>query len=121
MSQRLSEAATLRRLERRLLDPAVRRDPEAVGALLADHFIEFGISGRVFDKRSVIESLRGDRRRMGPKASAFRATRLAPGVALLTYRIGRTGGRPATLRSSIWVRFGRCWKMVFHQGTPAFR
>jgi hypothetical protein len=33
-------------LEERLVDPAFRIDSESVAALLADDFLEFGISGR---------------------------------------------------------------------------
>ena len=48
------------RLEERLLDSAVRRSPEAISALLADEFVEYGSSGRVFDKEQIIESLQGE-------------------------------------------------------------
>ncbi|WP_370676935.1 DUF4440 domain-containing protein [Pleomorphomonas sp. PLEO] len=46
-----------RSLERTLHRPEVRRSPETVGALLADDFIEFGSSGTVYDKASIIEAL----------------------------------------------------------------
>ena len=41
----------LRTLEERLLQPDVRRSAQAVASLLADEFVEFGSSGRVFKSR----------------------------------------------------------------------
>ena len=51
-------ADLLRRLEVRLLQSDVRRSPTAVADLLADEFVEFGSSGRVFDKAQSIDPLR---------------------------------------------------------------
>jgi hypothetical protein len=47
-------------LEEDLLKPEVRRSAERVNCLLADDFIEFGSSGRIFDKRGIIEALQLD-------------------------------------------------------------
>jgi hypothetical protein len=111
----------LRRLEERLLDPAVRSSGSDLGDLIADDFVEFGGSGRVYDKQQVVEAIRSE-----PPARRtiedFAARSLAPGVVLVTYRARREdpGGQPAaaSLRSSIWTwRDGR-WQVVFHQGTP---
>jgi len=38
-------------LEQSLLRPKIRRSPAAVTALLADDFVEFGSSGRVYDNQ----------------------------------------------------------------------
>ena len=113
--------AQLRALEERLLDPQVRASPQALGQLLADEFVELGSSGRVWDKQGVLAALPGE---SGVRYSLenLRARRLAPDVALVTYRATRTelpaGRESHSLRSSIWqFRDGR-WQMVFHQGTP---
>jgi len=50
----------VRGLEEQLLRPDVRRSPTAVAELLADEFVEFGSSGRVLDKRQIIDVLRGE-------------------------------------------------------------
>ena len=50
----ISIEAHLRTLEEQLLQPAVRKDATRLDALLADGFIEFGSSGRVFDKQAII-------------------------------------------------------------------
>lgn len=44
-------------LEEHLLDPAVRRDSKAVVSYLTDDFLEFGASGRAFDKAAILEDL----------------------------------------------------------------
>jgi len=82
--------------------------------LLADEFIELGRSGRVFDKRQIVEALHEEQRDPTDRASrsltGFSARRLAPDVGLITYRIvRRTPDRPeatGALRSSIWKRTG---------------
>lgn len=105
-------------LEERLLQPGVRGSAGDVGALLAEDFVEFGISGRVFDKRQTLENLRSEspvRRSL----TDFKATPLAPGVFLTTYLAIRSGQQPAySLRSSIWRLIDGRWQMQFHQGTP---
>ena len=110
----------LRELELRLLTPRIRQNRDAVSALLADEFCEFGSSGRIFDKQRILDAL--------AKESAteismtdFKTTILAPGIVLSTYRAYRSGDTRGTsvasLRSSIWMMRNERWQMVFHQGT----
>lgn len=112
---------TLRALEQELLETAVRHQAARVAALLADDFVEIGSSGRLWSKAAIIASLQEEppiERRM----TEFHAARLAPGVALVTYRVERLdpGQAPVvTLRSSLWVQEGPQWRMRFHQGTPS--
>ena len=107
-------------LETQLHRQEVRADADALRALIADDFFEFGVSGTVWTRESVIDALKDEA--FSPReATDFRLTLLADDVALLTYRAhrGATAMRPAadSLRSSIWrLREGR-WQMVFHQGT----
>jgi len=115
-------AELLRELEERLLRWDVRRSPAAVGDLLADEFVEFGSSGRVFDKQQIIDALRGEATTTERSVLDFRTSVLAPGVVLATYRLARSdsGGVPESfLRSSIWKLIGERWQMVFHQGTAS--
>jgi hypothetical protein len=107
-------------LELELLLPEVRQSPERLLSLLADEFREFGSSGRIFDRREIVEALRTEPRVQFSVAD-FRATVLGEGVVLVTYRAVRRNesddSELASLRSSLWVlRDGR-WQMVFHQGT----
>ena len=40
-------------LERKLLDPDVRASSQELDRLIADDFVEFGSSGRIWNKRDV--------------------------------------------------------------------
>lgn len=93
-------AATLEKLERELHDPNVRNGPRVAG-LLADDFLEFGRSGRVYDKGQILEALR--LQPAEPVISAeYKVTPLGPDVALVTYRSFSNASPPAhTLRSSV--------------------
>ena len=108
-------------LEEQLLQPAVRKDATRLDALLAEGFIEFGSSGRVFDKQAIIDSLRSEST-IRLSLTDFKAQLLAPGVVLTTYRAaryGELGEQPIhSLRSSVWRLIDGRWRMVFHQGTP---
>ncbi|HEV2505203.1 MAG TPA: DUF4440 domain-containing protein [Mesorhizobium sp.] len=112
----------IRGLEEELFKQAVRASPAAVGALLADDFVEFGRSGRVYDKREIVLSLaaEGSDPPLELAASGFELKSLADDVVLLTYRTRRLDGDRAlhTLRSSIWKFSDGAWRMMFHQGTP---
>jgi hypothetical protein len=112
----------LRSLEEHLLNPAIRRDSEAVAALLADDFIEFGGSGRVFDKASILGDLKNEPPRPASLLTDFKIRELASGVILATYKATRrnTAGEPAgqSWRSSIWAHVNGQWQITFHQGTP---
>ena len=100
----------IRDLEDQLVTPAVRASADALDRLVSDQFVEFGSSGRIYDKRDVVAQMLA-----APDVSVsvadFRVFALSPDVALATYR---TGG---SLRSSVWRREGDCWRIVFHQGT----
>lgn len=109
--------AQLRHLEEQLLHPGVRGSVERLDALLADDFIEFGSSGRVFDKKYIVKAL-PEESPIKLSLSNFKSTMLSETIALVTYRATR-GSKPSeqTLRSSIWRLSNGQWQMVFHQGT----
>lgn len=101
-------------LELRLLDPWVRASAEAIAELLHEDFREFGASGRVWDKESIVPAVTADPGvpvTVGDMTAAW----LAPDAVLLTYRVTRPGGR--SLRSSVWRRAPAGWRLYFHQGT----
>ncbi len=115
-------ARQLQLLEETLLDPAVRRDPARVGALLAEDFVEFGSSGRIWSRAAILELLKHEEGYAeAPLVREFTCRPLALGVVLATYRAVRLddgGGQSReTLRSSIWSNGSSGWKMRFHQGT----
>lgn len=120
MSADVSIEAHLRTLEEELLQPDVRKTATRLDALLAEGFIEFGSSGRVFDKQSIIDSLRSESP-VRLSLTDFKALPLGPGVVLTTYRgvcYGVSGEQPIySLRSSVWRLLDGRWQIVFHQGT----
>ena len=116
MSEELPIRKLLQELEESLFQPKVRT-ADRVAEILADEFVEFGSSGRVFTKAQVIAALQSERP-VRVTASLFNVQMFAPHAALVTYRAQRHGN-PAvySLRSSVWeLREGK-WQMVFHQGT----
>jgi hypothetical protein len=99
-----------------LLDPEVRRDPERMRALLHADFVEFGASGRVWDRTSIVAVTSGTVDRI--VATEFSTARLGPDAILVTFRSDDQGRR--ALRSSVWIRDGEVgWVLRFHQGTLA--
>jgi hypothetical protein len=117
-----------RKLEERLLRPDVRSSAEELDKLLADESIEFGSSGRVFNKEQIIGALAYEQAEgYSPARTAedVAVRYLATDVALVTYRTVRqnstTGPELQALRSSIWKRVDRTWRIIFHQGTPIGR
>jgi hypothetical protein len=116
MSQQTPIEMLLQELELSLLQPSVRKS-ERVAELLAEDFVEFGSSGRVFSKAQIIASLQAE----SPSqvtVSQFTVQLLAAKVALVTYHAHRHSEPPVhTLRSSIWEQKKGLWQIIFHQGT----
>ena len=113
-------APHLRRSEEVLLDPAVRSDRTRVGELLADDFVEFGSSGRIWTRDEILDQLAGETPAPIHMAD-FECSLLAEDVALVTYRASRTDNRTgiqfSSLRCSIWTKKPGGWRLRFHQGT----
>jgi hypothetical protein len=101
-------------LETALHKKQVRNSRAAVSELLAEEFIEFGSSGRTFNKSQIVEALEKDDSDEQVAVEDFVSRELAPGVVLVTYVTHKR-----TLRSSIWKLIDGRWQMVFHQGTKA--
>lgn len=112
--------AELMNLERALAE----RDPAAVpgglASLIDDDFLEFGSSGRRWDRDAVVADLVPTSARRQLEFTDWAAIPLAEEIVLVTYTLTATleGGPRTTRRSSIWrMRDGR-WRILFHQGTP---
>jgi hypothetical protein len=115
-------AGQLKQLEEQLLDPAVRSNSELVASMLAENFIEFGGSGHIFNKASILEDLKNEPPRPASILTDFATREISPAAILVTYKATRrnlsgdiTG---QSLRSSIWIRQDGRWLLTFHQGTP---
>jgi len=118
----ISESNTnhFKELEIMLLNINVRQNSEKINDLLADDFIEFGKSGRIYDKQSAIKSLSGESF-VDHSIYDFKVKQLSEDIFLITYQTtqGKTEEHPGTgsLRSSIWKKYRNGWKIIFHQGT----
>ena len=124
MSGKTSEeiGLLLRAREQALLDPAVRRDRARVAELLADDFLEFGSSGRIWTREAILDLLVTESYDP-PAMEEFQCDLIGEDVALVTYKTVRadaaSGLRAEVLRSSIWIREAGDWRVRFHQGTKA--
>jgi hypothetical protein len=92
---------------------------EELSRLLADDCVEFGSSGRSYNKHQILESLKqAETSRV--TFSEFQTRYVGPNVALVTYlALRQTPAGPAcSWRSSLWKHAHGGWQLVFHQGTP---
>jgi len=114
-------AARIRECEEALLDSATRRQPELVLALLAEDFLEFGASGKSWNRRQIVNLLAVEEFSQRTMEN-FECRLIADGVALATYKAVRTDpmtdNRSVSLRSSLWTKESTGWLLRFHQGTP---
>ncbi|MRH43473.1 DUF4440 domain-containing protein [Aquibacillus halophilus] len=106
----------LHSLDKLLLQTDTRQSKEKLNELLADDFLEYGSSGRIFDKANILSRLPNEE---DPEFSLmdFEARQLASKVVLTTYRVIRRQDMTHSLRSSIWQLNEGKWQMTFHQGT----
>lgn len=91
--------------------------------LLTDDFREFGRSGAVWTKQTILPELAKEDTELTLTFRDFSVQLLSENIALVTYLARRTIEGQAdmvTNRSSIWRQDGdKEWRMVFHQGTKA--
>jgi hypothetical protein len=104
-------------LENELLMPITRKSSERLEQLLADDFTEFGSSGRIFTKESILKRLPNEQE-IHFEMTNFKVEKLAEDLAMTTFIITKDVGVKYTLRSSIWKKNNGKWQMKFHQGTP---
>jgi len=107
-------------LEQRLAQVGRRLSAEDAGSLIAEDFVEFGASGKVWSKAEIIAAM-SQWAPIERIVEDFRVRELSASICLVTYKvIGVTKDRqasPFSLRSSIWRYTGERWQIVFHQGT----
>jgi hypothetical protein len=111
------DLSIVRDCELALLSGAVRGDRMTSKLLLHQDFHEFGASGVVWDRESVLDMMEEEAAegRVDIRAEDLVASALAPGVVLVTYD-SVTPSRRAH-RSSVWVRTDGRWQVRHHQGT----
>lgn len=107
--------AHLLELEKTLMDPAFRRDRDAVSILLSEGFREFGSSGREWSREAILDLLAAETDFTAPEVRDFAICPISPDAALVTYRTERP--EACSLRSSLWIQESGRWRILFHQGT----
>ena len=112
----LGTTAELIELERALWRAETRFDPEFMERTLAVDFLEFGRSGRVYQRADTL-AMTGDSIEATLRDIEF--SLLSEDVALLTY-VSEVQHEELDLanRASVWVRRDGRWQLRFHQGTP---
>jgi len=100
-------------LERKLLDPSIRRSKLELNKLIADDFIEIGASGQLYDKMSAIRTILSNLGQTPKEEYYLRSRLLAPDLVLISY----TTHDGKSHRSSMWHYTYKSWKILFHQAT----
>lgn len=105
------------KLEKELHDQSSRKNAIRLNYLLHKDFQEFGQSGRIFTKESVIKDLLMEKTTL-ILSKDFKVRLLTDTLAQVTYRSLNTNSNASALRSSLWVFEEDRWQLIFHQGTP---
>ena len=109
----------LQRLEEELWREETRFDVSRMEEVIAEDFLEFGRSGRIYQRADTLAVPSTPIEAVIPLPD-FDARLLAEGVAQVTHNSVVTYGEniEKARRSSIWTRSSSGWKLRFHQGTP---
>lgn len=112
---------TLLALELELLSPLVRGSEARLDGFLADEFVEFGSSGRIFDKQSIMRLIGRAEPTENFEIKEFRLVTSSEDTALVSYSCDARGDAGdisrRSNRSSMWISRSGRWQMIFHQGT----
>lgn len=108
--------STIKDLELCFFDKSVRHSESALNNIIADDFIEFGSSGRVYNKNEIRAFLLSSEAPV-PELKNFSVRDIGNNTFLVTYISEKND--TFTLRTSIWEEINGKWKILFHQGTPA--
>lgn len=110
----------MKSLELSFFDFSIRHSSDKLNELVAEDFIEYGRSGKIFNKQEIIGLLLNSEA-PSVKLEDFKTKLLSRDILLVNYLsvIGNSKKQAErTLRTSIWKLHGDKWKIIFHQGTP---
>ena len=85
---------------------------------LAEEYIEFGSSGKVYNRDITISSLLQLTKNKEIYILGFMVTVLSETVLMANYFSYDRVKRTHAARTSIWKQTNGQWKIYFHQGTP---
>ena len=107
-------------LEQRLAQVGRKLSAEDVSSVIAEDFVEFGASGKIWSKAEIIAAM-SEWAPIERTVENFSVRELSASVCLVTYKVVRVTtdrqASPFSLRSSIWRYAGGRWQIIFHQGT----
>ena len=112
----MSVTDILLELELSLLRPSFRKSSDELERILADDFIEFGSSGKTYNKQQVIDFLANEIQ-TEIAVEDFSVKMLSEDIALATYKTFHKDSQKRVLRSSVWKKTENSWVLEFHQGT----
>ncbi|MBO9412154.1 MULTISPECIES: nuclear transport factor 2 family protein [unclassified Ruegeria] len=121
MKLSIEDKAALEQLEESLWTAETRFDPKLMDQTFDIYFVEFGRSGRRYEKSDMLMDANSDTS-IGATLplSDYSVELVAPDVALATYTSELRQGDSCerARRSSLWIKVEGCWRLRFHQGTP---
>jgi len=111
---------TLFDLEQRLARVGEKPTRAALDLLIADEFIEFSVSGKIWCKSTILNAI-SEWPAIERVIDDFSVRELSASLCLVTYRSTLKSGADrlstSSLRSSIWRLQNDQWQIIFHQGT----
>ncbi len=111
------------KLEVSLTEAETLSSVEKLNQIFADDFIEYGTSGMIYNKNTLLKFLPTNLETKY-KLYDFEIIKLANDVIqtrFKTDRIHTDGTQVTSLRSSLWKKDGDKWQIHFHQGTPLIK
>ena len=102
-------------LEQRLAQVGRCLSADEASSLIAEDFVEFGASGKVWSKAEIIAAM-SQWAPIERIVEDFTVQELSASVCLVTYKVVGVDKQasPFSLRSSIWRYIGERWQIVFH-------
>ena len=103
-------------LEQRLAQVGKKLSADEASALIAEDFVEFGSSGKIWSRAEIIAAM-SEWDATERIVDDFRVRDLSPSLCLVTYKSSALGKPGLSLRSSLWRKDSDRWRIIFHQGT----
>ena len=108
----------IKNLELSLLQANARHSMKTLNQLLADDFVEFGVSGIIYHKKDILVLLPKEKNPVEIVMFDFKLKQYAEDIVHVTYKTLQH--EKLALRSSLWKKNQiNEWQMCFHQGTKA--
>ncbi len=110
--------ALLQKLETSLWRSETRFDSHYMESILAEDFIEFGRSGKIYTRKDILNTKAIADIKATLPLPDFKVLPISENVMQVIYiSITHYNGLEKANRSSIWRKDNGKWKLRFHQGT----